>query len=237
MPARKFASPTTFDRSVAAAVAPAKRGDLLLDPAVAVPDGRSHVLGEIRHELGNYFHKLYYFADAASEAIARDGGSGHPAELLGPTLRGLERFLGAAFGLFAPVALEVLDLTVGELAAATTRHITVADGAVRVESTVTNATRSVRADPGVLSVVAEMLAQRVAARSGGESRVVVSTDGDAPGHVLVVVRVESPGAPAMVGVEPALRWAKSRELIGLHGGTLNEFETAGAYEVRLSLPC
>lgn len=45
------------------------------------------VLAEINHELGNYFHKLYYWADTVTAPESQDGMS---TEMLGRTLQGFE---------------------------------------------------------------------------------------------------------------------------------------------------
>ena len=101
----------------------------LADPttAVAAPSEESaehgslvvvqeRVLAEISHELGNFFHKLYYWSDyikSDSDAARKaDSTAGH---MLERTISNLEDFLKVALEYFYPIRLNFTKIAVGEL--------------------------------------------------------------------------------------------------------------------------
>src|SRR5215470_605560 len=71
---------------------PHKRGPLPARPAVARPEPSSpalqeKVLAEISHELGNFFHKLYYWSDFLQDGRARRSPDATATQMLERTIR------------------------------------------------------------------------------------------------------------------------------------------------------
>ncbi len=77
---------------------------------------QERVLAEIAHELGNFFHKLYYWSDYikgdAEGAKKFDTTAGH---MLERTITNLEDFLKVALEYFHPIKLNFTKVGVGEL--------------------------------------------------------------------------------------------------------------------------
>ena len=197
--------------------------------AADTADGE-RLLADINHELGNYFHKLYYCADAV-------GDSHHPtrtngaAAMLGPTLRELDGFLRSAFAHFSPVELRLVPMRVADIATAAARQLSLGDAPALVDPS-----RLLRVDPGLLSYVVQVIAQRVEGRTTSRPTVSLQVEEARPDGVSFRVAVASPlPRPRSGGVQAGLCWAKARRVAALHGGLLRE-EEAGAYRIVLSLP-
>jgi hypothetical protein len=73
-----------------------------------------HILGEISHEMGNYFHKLYYWSDYLKNA-AHDTGELGAVEMLEGTVERLEHFMRMILEYFAPARLCFTKVTAAEL--------------------------------------------------------------------------------------------------------------------------
>jgi len=69
---------------------------------LGLPDDR--ILGEISHEMGNYFHKLYYWTDYLKGAVGDTGEQG-AVEMLEGTVEGLEQFMRMILEYFAPARI------------------------------------------------------------------------------------------------------------------------------------
>ncbi len=84
---------------------------------LGIPDDR--VLGEISHELGNYFHRLYYWTDYLRDRARKDGAGGETTavEMLAHTIAGLDEFLRMALEYFAPARLSFSRIAAGDLVA------------------------------------------------------------------------------------------------------------------------
>ncbi len=79
---------------------------------LGLPD--DHVLGEISHEMGNYFHKLYYWTDYLKNSVGDTGEQG-AVEMLEGTVERLERFMRMILEYFAPARLCFAKVPVSEL--------------------------------------------------------------------------------------------------------------------------
>ena len=87
---------------------------------------QERLLGEISHELGNYFHKLYYWAELLREQRPATAEP-EPAALLEGTIRDLETFLKTALEFFRPISVLPLVMSVDEMTQSlrtlVTRHV------------------------------------------------------------------------------------------------------------------
>lgn len=235
MSARQFAR-NADDPRVGAVEGPLPADGVAIAPErAAVPDvGR--VLAEINHELGNYFHKLYYWADSAGDSAPSGGAS---PEMLGRTLQGLESFLRAAFGHFQPVELERTCMSVSEVAAAIAQHLRAGEQGDRVDIAplqLADPERSLSLDAGRLSQLVGVMAQRVLSRLAGSARLQFTTDDRCEGGVAFRLTVASAATVPLHGAQAVLAWAKARQLAELHGGRLWEADAPDAYALTLFLP-
>jgi hypothetical protein len=194
---------------------------------------QERVLSEMSHELGNFFHKLYYWADylrnEGPASNATSNGEGTAAEMLERTIRHLEGFLKIALEYFTPVDVSPMHMTGDDLlnsfvSRLTTRvcgpalEVSRPDGAVGPE---------VRVDPGRISQALEIAVRHVAQQVGDESRVNVAmrtaTYGDRP-CVELRVLIERPAgsSPFFRTAEAGVEWALMEKLFQLHGGGICE---------------
>ncbi len=87
MAAGKYVRPERFEES-----APAPVGARSPAP-VGAPVQQEKMVAEITHELGNFFHKLYYWSDYLQEKRARRTQDVTATQMLERTIRNLEDFL------------------------------------------------------------------------------------------------------------------------------------------------
>lgn len=198
-------------------------------------DELGDLLGEIRHELGNYLHKLYYCADAIQEVGAPDVLERSPGAILGETLRSFEGFLRSAFAHFSPVQARLMPMAISEVAAALSLRLKAPPTPHQVGTVMADTPATVRVDPGLLSQVAEILAHRIAARRGESGASLHVQTHDAVDTVTFSVSTNAPPVLAPRGIESVLDWAKARQLVALHGGALHEVEDAAGYRIAMSL--
>src|SRR6058998_2651059 len=111
--------PAVFAESLAAMSAtklPGPEGHQKLGPLAARPPApraepataavaQEKVLAEIAHELGNFFHKLYYWSDYLKEKPARKSADSTAAQMLERTIKNLEDFLKVSLDYFHPTQL------------------------------------------------------------------------------------------------------------------------------------
>ena len=205
---------------------------------------REHVVGEIAHELGNFFHKLYYWADyikSESDVVKRaDSTVGH---MLERTVASLDEFLKTTLDYFTPITLNPTNLRVDEVVEGfltqlrslshgssilVTREELVSGTVLLVDPT-----RVSQAFRNALHHIREDLkAGVVVVTVGRESR------GDLHG-VEIRLELESKSAtPSLLrGSELGVEWAVAAKLIELHGGDIIERdETNGCKVVAIFLP-
>src|SRR5262249_30486043 len=68
------------------------------------------VLAEIAHELGNFFHKLYYWSDYLKERPARKSADSTATQMLERTIKNLEDFLKVSLDYFHPTQLSFMRM-------------------------------------------------------------------------------------------------------------------------------
>src|SRR6058998_1716775 len=121
--------PAAFAESLAAMSAtklPGPEGHQKLGPLAARPPApraepatavvvQEKVLAEIAHELGNFFHKLYYWSDYLKEKPARKSADSTPVQMLERTIKNLEDFLKLSLDYFHPTQLSFTRMGVSEL--------------------------------------------------------------------------------------------------------------------------
>ena len=208
-----------------AARSPALRGE----PATAVVV-QEKVLAEIAHELGNFFHKLYYWSDYLKEKPAKSADS-TAVQMLERTIKNLEDFLKLSLDYFHPTQLSFTRMGVGELlqgflvqvrAQLNGTPITVSDDDVwRREDA------EVLIDPGHLSRAFEVAVRHLTKQVGPESSVAIgierSARRDRAGlEVGFQLRQPNEASPLFRTAEAGIEWAVAQKVVALHGGELLE---------------
>lgn len=194
------------------------------------------LLSEISHELGNYFHKLYYWAELLREQRPATADA-EPAALLERTIRDLESFLKSALEYFRPISVVPSPMAVEDLAAnvraLVTRHAEPA--AVHWQSEGAASGGVVAVDPGRFSFVLQGLMRRLDA-AGDQITVTSGVHGAAPAQRYVLALTVRGTARPAANVAAAIEWAVIERVVELHGGAV-EADTAGAERsVHLTLP-
>jgi signal transduction histidine kinase len=197
---------------------------------------QTRLLSEISHELGNYFHKLYYWAEVLREPRA-GGADAETAILLERTVRELETFLKTALELFRPITIAPMALRIGELAASVRavlgRQVEPLPLAWREEGTEASGTVSV--DPGRFSFVLDGMVRRVVGPDATGVAAVVATEASAERTVAVTLAASGGQGSQSVSVGAAIEWAVIERVVELHGGSIRA-ETGEDRRVTLRLP-
>lgn len=191
------------------------------------------VLSEIVHELGNFFHKLYYWADFLKQRPSRKSSDTTAAEMLERTIKNLEDFLKVSLLYFQPTQLSLMRMKAGE----------VTDGLLAQLRSQLNGTpltvsgggewqgTPVMIDPGHLSRAFEVAVRHLVMQVGPTSVLGVGIAqgfrGGRPG-LEVGFRLTDPSEaqPLFQTSEAGVEWAVAQKLVALHGGELIEQSNA-----------
>lgn len=194
------------------------------DPAPATTgEGTSpeRVFSEIRHELGNMFHRLFYFAEDVSERCAGiDPVAARSATHLAETLRGLEEFLRGAFEFAQPLTIDPLPMGAGELVQAlVARAEGLCDGrGVALEAPTTWDGARLCVDPVRFPAAVDVA---IAAAHGGGPLAIRAQVVRRAGARGLELRLRGAGAGAETDEAGALvRWASAERVVSEHGGVL-----------------
>jgi len=210
-------------------------------PADAVPVlVEEKVLAEISHELGNFFHKLYYWSDYLKEhAPRKTPADSTAAQMLERTIKNLEDFLKLSLDYFHPLQLSFTRMTVGDVVQALL-------GQVRAQLNGTPATvarngewgsEEILIDPSHLSrafeVTLRQMTKQVSPGSTACIAVTHSLRGDQAGLELSFhLEGASESSPLFRTSEAGVEWAVAQKVLALHGGELRE-DTTGPGEKSL----
>jgi hypothetical protein len=205
---------------------------------------QEHVLADVSHELGNFFHKLYYWADYLQEKRPRRSADATATQMLEQTIRNLEQYLKAAVEYFHPVQLSCMAMPVPDVAAAVLAQVrgqlngtplTVSDLEPWQGATIS-------IDPGRFSQALGVAMRRIVEQIGGETMVQIhiarGTCGGTPG-LQILLELENPNAasPLFHAAAAGVEWAVAEKIVALHGGALSEAEPApGRKSFGLFLP-
>src|SRR5512141_1473086 len=133
-------------------------------PAPVAPVVGERVVAEIRHEVGNYFHKLYYWADFLTESRSGRAGDVTATQMLEETIRDLEQLLQATLEYVRPMVASPVHRGAREVADGIVRQLATGLEGRRIVSAVDDAIPSeqeLSVDPGRLSQLLGSLARRV----------------------------------------------------------------------------
>jgi hypothetical protein len=196
------------------------------------------VVHDLSHELGNYFHKLYYWTDCIRSGASDLGPDTSPVDALDETMHRLQGFLNLALEYFQPVQLGLVSMPVTDVARALESVLRGENATGQVAVRCAERVRDVRIriDPSRLSTGLRIVARLLA---GADATLDASVDvADEDGAQLAIV-VSASGTPdaAARRAQRVVEWAVAGRMLELHGGQLatNE-ERSGSTSCVLTLP-
>jgi hypothetical protein len=205
-----------------------QRSDVALAALESVAT-QEEVVAEILHDLGNFFHKLYYWADYLRSGDAARDGDATAGEMLEGTIKQLQDYLKAAFDYLAPVALsparmtavDVLNSLVGKVSAR------LCGTPVRVDRPDELDPLNILIDPSRMSQALEVVVRQVASQVGEASSVAIeakTANGKGPAGIEVRIDVERcvNASTWFRTAEAGVEWALAEKLFDLHGGRLSQ---------------
>ena len=208
-------------------------------PKPVPPTVGERVVADVRHEIGNYFHKLYYWADFLTESRSGRAGDVTATQMLEETIRGLEDLVRATLEYVRPMAAVPIRMALREVADGIVRQLTMGlagrEVAVSTE-VVAPSDQSVLLDAGRLSHLLSVVANRIVAVTDpaeGLTLRVVLTRRD--GGDLLAVEVTGDATGVAQSTLADVEWASAENMARLVGGELVCHEGTGRVVFALTL--
>jgi hypothetical protein len=195
------------------------------------------VVHDLSHELGNYFHKLYYWTDCIRSGATESSPEGSPTDALDGTLHRLQAFLNLALEYFQPVEPQLTTMRGGDVAKAFESLLRGENPAATVESSSAGAaaTAPVAIDTMRLSTGLRTVARLLGGGTGTTLR--VGADVARGQLVLTLDATGSTADEAARRAQKVVEWAVAARMLELHGGRLETSEERpGAARCTLTLP-
>lgn len=211
-------------------------------PAGALLRIEEEVVHDLSHELGNYFHKLYYWTDCIRSGATDLGPETSATDALDQTLHRLQAFLNLALEYFQPSIANPIAVSGNDVVKAFEALLRGEnpEAAIASECTAAAGDASVRIDTGRLSTAFRTMARLLGGGPGTSLHLAadVARDGGAPERLEIALSASggSPDAAAR-RAQRVVEWAVAARLVELHGGRLqtNE-ERPGSARCVLTLP-
>jgi len=206
---------------------------------------QERVLAEITHELGNFFHKLYYWSDyIKSDGEGAKKTDSTAGQMLERTIANLEDFLKCALEYFYPIKLNFTKIAVAELLDGFMMHLTahLNGNEVRVSRDEIGEPATILVDPARISQAFRIALHKVHEdlKSGGALTVSMGRGSrrEFPGlEMQLAVEPKVPPSPLFRTAEAGVEWAVAQKLIELHGGEIIEqYDSNGRKVVSIFLP-
>lgn len=243
-----MASESTYDgsegRPLQGADVQAASQSHLISRALAHTAARDQrVLADLSHELGNIFHKLYYWAELMGR-VAPDGEETAP-EMLERTIRHLEEYLRTALEYFTPVEVSPTTMRAGDVVSSFSGHLSARLCGTSLDVRPVDeslAQRAILVDPGRISQAIELAVRHLGRLVGDDSRITVSLHHEVAngGHPCIELRtavLRPVGDPGLFRTsEAGLEWALLGKLVRLHGGEVAEVEHVGERWFSILIP-
>ena len=211
------------------------------EPSVPVaPVIGERVVADVRHEIGNYFHKLYYWADFLTESRSGHAGDVTATQMLEETIRNLEELLQATLEYVRPMAASPIRMHAREVVEGVVRQLVSGLGGRPLASAIDDDVRAERVllvDPGRLSQLLAALVRRIETTMDGTRELEVRATAESRGTAdVVVVRVT--GTPTAVAHTTLgeVQWATAENVARLAGGELSTHDAGGRATIALTLP-
>jgi len=204
------------------------------------------VLAEIAHELGNFFHKLYYWSDYLKDKPARKTADSTAAQMLERTIKNLEDFLKVSLDYFHPTQMAFTRMGVKELLEGVLFQVRSQLNGTPVSvgdlSRWSEIDAYVLVDPSHLSYAFEVAVRQLTKQLGPDSTVAIefvrSARRDAAGvEIEFHLRQPNEASPLFRTAEAGVEWAVAQKFVALHGGELAErTDVPGEKDLFLFLP-
>ena len=199
------------------------------EAGLGLPDDR--ILGEISHEMGNYFHKLYYWTEYLRDHRSQTDGTA--VDMLETTVERLEHFMRMILEYFAPARLSFTRLRAEDLVAGLGsrlqgRHL-ILEGDPEVRTT------QVLADAGLIGHAMRTVFEVAVATLIDENEMTISL---VPSQRREFRGIEfefqtGRGAPPQKALARGIEMAVAEKFIQMHGGEV--FERDGTATARRAL--
>lgn len=198
------------------------------------------VVAEIRHEIGNHFHKLYYWADFLTESRSGRAGDVTATQMLEETIRDLEQLLQATLEYVRPMAASPVHMRAREVADGIVRQLSNGLDGRTVTASIDEQVPvdvEVLLDPGRLSQLLAALVRRIAVATDpdGALDLRVTMEAHDAGTALVVAVVGVAGG-ALNTVLADVEWATAENIARLVGGELSLHDAGGSVRIGLTVP-
>ena len=187
------------------------------------------VLAEIGHELGNFFHKLYYWSDFLQEKPGRTSAEATATQMLERTIHNLEDFLKASFEYFQPTQLACMRMGAGELVDAVLIQLRAQLNGTPVTIAADGEWRDggVMVDPSRFSQAFGVAVRHLVDRLGADSALAIAVrratrDGHAGLEVDFRLSRPNEASPLLQTGAAGMAWAVAQKVVMLHGGELLE---------------
>jgi len=187
------------------------------------------VLAEIEHELGNFFHKLYYWSEYLKERPARKTADSTAAQMLESTIKNLEGFLKVSLEYLHPTELSCARMRVDDLIEGLLHKVRERLNGTPVSLADREGWRDdeLLVDTARLTVAFEVAAVHLTKLVSTESaiRVVIArSQRQSCFGVEVHFAVERPNeaSPLFRTATAGVEWAVAQKIVALHGGELSE---------------
>ena len=190
--------------------------------ALGLPDER--ILGEISHEMGNYFHKLYYWTDyLRGESIDRSQADTAAIEMLGDTVERLEQFMRMTLEYFAPARLTFNRVTAADLVAGLEGRLP--GRTLRIENFDAFADTPILADAALIGHAIRTVFERAASTLLDEDQMVVRLS-ETRSNDFRGIEIEFGAGAGAHGVElkHGIEMAVAEKFLHMHGAELLERE-------------
>ena len=177
----------------------------------------AEVVRDLRHSVGNYFHKLYYWVDRIGSEDEPAARAEQVDELAG-ALERFQKYLETGLRYFEADQASPISMGVGEVARASASVLGTDFPGVTISVELEEAVgkRSVRLDPQRFSTALRVLVGLLGgtAREEFACRLEANSAGDA-----LLTSIEGRGGRTPVEI-PVVEWAIARKMIEMQGGAL-----------------
>jgi signal transduction histidine kinase len=209
-------------------LAGARPGDVRVEQFTP-PVVQEKVISEISHELGNFFHKLYYWSEFLQEKRTGHAADATATQMLERTIRNLEDFLKISLDFFRPLKLSSMRMPVADFVAGVLGQMRAQLNGSPVTVTDPGAWDdwTIQIDPSRLPPVFLVALRRLTeqATAGSSIQITLAVADRAPARGLEVeFRLCDPNVSASLFQTAAagIEWAIAERIVALHGGELRE---------------
>lgn len=200
------------------------------------------VVHDLSHELGNYFHKLFYWTDCIRSGVSDAEAGKSPTDALDETLHRLQAFLNQALVYFEPAVADGIRMTGMDVAKAFEALLRGENPgtAVEIECSPAVAEAALQVDTKRLSTGFRTIAHLLGAGADTALRLeadVVAADAKKSALRITLTATGGSAEAAARRAQRVVEWAVAARMVELHGGELHTHEERpGSTRCILTLP-